>query len=126
MSDEKIKRQMSESQISLREELMGRLSIEGFGLKKREISVMTRMSADIVEIIDALVELEIFRSRSEAVAAFVEKVISARRQLFERIREQAIEIRRKREKAKMLAIRAIQQSQLEAGGTDGDSAIDEE
>ncbi|MGQ4871337.1 MAG: hypothetical protein ACP6IT_05825 [Candidatus Thorarchaeota archaeon] len=113
MPDEEIRMKLNESQISLREELMGRLSIEGFGLRKREISVMTRMSADIVEILDALVELEIFKSRSEAVAAFVEKVISARRSLFDEIRAQAAEIRQKRETAKMLAIRAIQATQHE-------------
>ncbi|TFG06169.1 hypothetical protein EU538_10635, partial [Candidatus Thorarchaeota archaeon] len=47
-------------------ELLGRFSSEDFGLQKREVSVMTRMSAETVEILDALVELEIFKSRSEA------------------------------------------------------------
>ncbi|MGY5852310.1 MAG: hypothetical protein RTU92_01945 [Candidatus Thorarchaeota archaeon] len=99
--------------LSMREELMGRLTSEGFGLKKREISVMTRMSADIVKILDALVELEIFKSRSEAVAAFVEKMISGRRELFIEITEQAEEITHKRDAAKHLAIQAMRDSKSE-------------
>ncbi|MHA2152839.1 MAG: hypothetical protein ACXAAQ_12745, partial [Candidatus Thorarchaeota archaeon] len=72
-------------QLTLREQLLGRLS-EHDMTKKREVSVMTRMSGDIVEILDALVELEIFKSRSEAVSAFVEQAISARAQMFDEIK----------------------------------------
>lgn len=99
-----------ESQSTIREELMGRLSSEGFGLKKREISVMARMSAEIVEILDALVELEVFKSRSEAVAAFVEITIATRSDLFEEIKKQAHEIQVKRESAKRFARRAVQKT----------------
>lgn len=93
------------------DELKDQFAVEGFGLKKREISVMTRMSADIVDILDALVELEIFKSRSEVVAAFVEKIISARSKLFEEIRIQAMDIRKKRDAAKHLAYQAMQELQ---------------
>lgn len=37
---------------SLREELLGEMSAEEFGRKKRHVSVMTRMSADVVEFLD--------------------------------------------------------------------------
>ncbi len=87
---------------------MGRFEREQHGLKNREISVMTRMSVDIVEILDALVELEIFKSRSEAVAAFVERLIVSKKELFEAIRIQASDISKKREAAKHLAFQAIQ------------------
>ncbi len=107
MSEENAPGGAKATPLSIREELMGRLSSEGFGLKKREISVMTRMSADIVEVLDALVELEIFKSRSEAVAAFVEKAIMARQELFSEIKSQAEDIRRKRDAAKKLAIEAM-------------------
>ncbi|MGY5863719.1 MAG: hypothetical protein RTV41_03895 [Candidatus Thorarchaeota archaeon] len=92
---------------SLRDELLGRFEREKHGLKNREISVMTRMSVDIVEILDALVELEIFKSRSEAVAAFVERAIVSKKELFEEIRSQAKDIINKREAAKHLAFQAI-------------------
>ncbi|MHA2359055.1 MAG: hypothetical protein ACXAB5_02185 [Candidatus Thorarchaeota archaeon] len=94
-------------QQSLRDELLGRFEREKHGLKNREISVMTRMSVDIVEILDALVELEIFKSRSEAVAAFVERMVVSRMDLFQEIRTQAKDISKKRESAKHLAFQAI-------------------
>ncbi|MFW9870849.1 MAG: hypothetical protein ACFFEL_14565 [Candidatus Thorarchaeota archaeon] len=68
---------------------------------------MTRMSVDTVEILDALVELEIFKSRSEAVAAFVERMIVSKMDLFQEIRSQAGDIIKKRESAKHLAYQAI-------------------
>ncbi|MFW9769489.1 MAG: hypothetical protein ACFFF9_14185 [Candidatus Thorarchaeota archaeon] len=93
---------------SLREELLGQFEREKHGLKHREISVMTRLSVDIVEILDALVELEIFKSRSEAVAGFIERSIVAKKEYFEAIRTQAKDIVKKREAAKHLAFQAIQ------------------
>ena len=110
MPDDDISSKMSETQQSLRQELMGIHSVDGFGLKKREISVMTRMSTDIVEVLDALVELEIFKSRSEVVAAFVERVITARSELFDEIRVQAGDIRKKRDSARHLAMQAMRDS----------------
>ena len=69
---------------------------------------MTRLSTDIVDILDALVELEIFKSRSEVVASFVEKTIIEKKDLFDSIAEQASDIEKKREAAKHLAFKAIQ------------------
>ncbi|MFW9835533.1 MAG: hypothetical protein ACFFEK_16140, partial [Candidatus Thorarchaeota archaeon] len=61
-----------------------------------------------VDILDALVELEIFKSRSEVVASFVEKSIMEKKELFESIQKQANDIEKKREAAKELAFQAIQ------------------
>jgi Arc/MetJ-type ribon-helix-helix transcriptional regulator len=96
------------AQLSLREQLLGRLSDDELFSKKREISVMTRMSGDIVEILDALVELEVFKSRSEAVSAFVEQAISSRIRLFEEIKAQAHDISQLRDTAKKHAFGAFQ------------------
>lgn len=93
---------------SLRDELLGKFERDKYGLKNREISVMTRLSTDIVEILDALVELEIFKSRSEVVASFVEKAVMDRKSLFDSIAKQASDITKKREAAKHLAFKAIQ------------------
>ena len=68
---------------------------------------MTRLSTDIVEILDGLVELEIFKSRSEVVASFVEKAIMEKKNLFDSIAKQATDISKKRETAKHLAFKAI-------------------
>ena len=95
------------NQQSLREELMGRFSRESMGLKNREISVMTRMSPYIVEVLDALVELEVFKSRSEVVSTFMEQMIMDRKSLFDEVRGQAQDISKKRESAKRLAFQAM-------------------
>lgn len=92
----------------LKHELIGRFSREKYGLEKREVSVMTRMDPYIVDILDALVELEIFKSRSEAVSTFVEKAIMPKRELFEEIRTQANKIVKIRESAQRLSLQAIQ------------------
>ena len=97
------------TQMSLREQLLGGLSEGVSSGKKREVSVMTRMSGDIVEVLDALVELEIFKSRSEAVSAFVEQAILARGSMFDQIRTQASEIRKLRDSAKRHAFEAFQE-----------------
>ncbi len=92
---------------SLREELLDHFERDEHGLKNREISVMTRLSPEIVETLDALVELEIFKSRSEVVASFVEKTIMDRKNQFDSITKQASDISKKREAAKHLAYQAI-------------------
>lgn len=93
--------------MTLREQLLGRLSEEDV-TKKREVSVMTRMSGDIVEILDALVELEVFKSRSEAVSAFVEQAIAERSEMFKEIKVQAADIRKLRDSVKKHAFEAFQ------------------
>jgi Arc/MetJ-type ribon-helix-helix transcriptional regulator len=97
----------------LKSELIGRFSREKYGLEKREVSVMTRMDPYIVDILDALVELEIFKSRSEAVSTFVEKAIMPKKELFEEIRTQANKIVKIRESAQRLSLQAIQDDREE-------------
>lgn len=97
------------TEMSLREQLLGRLSDTAVKGRKREVSVMTRMNGETVEILDALVELNIFKSRSEAVSAFVEQAISARGSMFEEIKTQASEIRKLRDSAKKHAFAAFQE-----------------
>ncbi len=41
----------------------------------REVYIMTCLSTQIVEALDALIALNVFKSRSEAVAAYVENSI---------------------------------------------------
>ncbi|MFQ5832606.1 MAG: hypothetical protein ACE5H4_07890 [Candidatus Thorarchaeota archaeon] len=91
----------------VKEELVGRISEEDFGLSRREVSVMCRLSGKTVAILDALVELEIFKSKSEAIATFVDQTILSRGELFEEILTQAQEIASKREAAKHLAYQAV-------------------
>ncbi|MFW9981688.1 MAG: hypothetical protein ACFFE3_07215, partial [Candidatus Thorarchaeota archaeon] len=74
---------------SLREQIMGKRKDSDFDLEKREIHIMTRLSENIVEAIDALVTLNVFRSRSEAVAAYIENAIISNQDLYENLIKQA-------------------------------------
>lgn len=91
----------------IKSELLGRFEKDGFGLTRREVSVMCRLSGKTVSILEALVELDIFRSKSEAIAAFLDQIIAEREEIFEEILIQAQEIATKREAAKHLAFRAV-------------------
>ncbi|RLE88513.1 MAG: hypothetical protein DRJ49_04915 [Thermoprotei archaeon] len=64
--------------------------------KREESTVVSsiRLSKNDLEIIDCLVEVGIFRSRSEGVAFFTHKGIEASREVFERLREKLNEIQR--------------------------------
>jgi Arc/MetJ-type ribon-helix-helix transcriptional regulator len=81
------KRQQSKAALSLREEMLESLSISE-SEAKREIPVMTRLGTDLVELLDILVKLDIFSSRSEAVAAIVEKTLFSQQEKFELLKAQ--------------------------------------
>lgn len=91
----------------VKEEILDRFDDEGFGLKRREVSVMCRLNVKAVAILDALVELEIFKSKSEAIAAFLDQIFLEKEELFEEILTQAHEINAKREAAKHLAYKTV-------------------
>jgi len=54
-------------------------------LRGRENTVMTRLSNETLEKLDALVEIELFKSRSEAAAHFITQGIESKSELFDRI-----------------------------------------
>jgi Arc/MetJ-type ribon-helix-helix transcriptional regulator len=72
----------------------------GHGLEGRENVVMTRLNDDDLAKIDALVEVEVFKSRSEATAFFIKEGINARKDLFENVMKTVNQIKELKEKAK--------------------------
>jgi Arc/MetJ-type ribon-helix-helix transcriptional regulator len=66
----------------LKDEILIKL---GKGLGDRGNVVMTRLDDDDLKQIDALVEIEAFKSRSEAAAFFIRQGIQARKDLFEKV-----------------------------------------
>jgi Arc/MetJ-type ribon-helix-helix transcriptional regulator len=93
---------------SLRKQILKDLSIGEID-SKREISVMTRLSAQQVELLDALVKLELFKSRSEAVAGLVMKSLAAELDLFKQLKEQADKLDELQETVKGLATKALRE-----------------
>lgn len=84
---------------SLREQIMGKRDESDFDVEKRDVHIMTRLSNNIVEAIDALVTLNVFKSRSEAVAAYVENAIINNAELYESLIKQAQEVSEMRDSA---------------------------
>ena len=66
----------------------------------RDNVVMTRLADEDLRHVDAMVELELFKSRSEAVAYFVREGMKARQDLFDTIMPTVDEIQRLKEKAR--------------------------
>ena len=84
---------------SLREQITGREHGQDFDTEKRDIHIMTRLSERVVQALDALVVLNVFRSRSEAVAAYVETAILKNSALYESLISKARELASVRDSA---------------------------
>lgn len=81
----------------VREKILSKL---GEKLEGRGNVVMTRLNDGDLKQIDALVEVEIFKSRSEAAAFFIKEGMQARKDLFQKIMPTVDKIRELKEQAK--------------------------
>lgn len=72
----------------------------GEKLEGRSNVVMTRLSDEDLKQIDALVEVEAFKSRSEAAAFFIKEGVQARKDLFQKVMPTVEKIRELKEQAK--------------------------
>ncbi len=93
------KKTPSTTRESLREQITGKREDNYFNVDKREIQIMTRLSSQIVEALDALIALNVFKSRSEAVAAYVENSIISNSELYEKLIKKAKEVSKIRDTA---------------------------
>ncbi len=91
--EEKPKRQ------TLRERVLKNISADAFEGGEREIPVVARMSKDVVDLLDSLVAIGVFKSRSESAAALIEGAISSREDLFDDIRKQAANLSQQQDAA---------------------------
>ena len=81
----------------IKEKVLLRLDRE---LGGRSNVVMTRLNDEDVQQIDALVEVEVFNSRSEAAAFFIKEGMQARKDLLEKIMPTVEKIKELKEQAK--------------------------
>jgi len=81
----------------VKEKVLMRLDKELGGRSK---VVMTRLNDDDLKQIDALVEVEAFKSRSEAAAFFIKEGMQARKDLFQKAMPTAEKIRELKKQAK--------------------------
>ena len=92
---------------TLRERVLKNISADGFENEERDTPVVARMNKRVVETLDSLVAIGVFKSRSEAAAALVEGAISSREDLFEDIRNQAKSLNKQQDDAMKDAQEAI-------------------
>ncbi len=102
-------RSKDESPRELREEILEILDVDLKKSDQKSYSTMTRLRADYIEILDALVKLEIFRSRSEAIASIVMKTLNSEMDLFQQLIVQAKRKDEMEETVKDLAIKALKE-----------------
>ncbi|MFW9793940.1 MAG: hypothetical protein ACFFEE_06555 [Candidatus Thorarchaeota archaeon] len=108
MNREKKGQEESRSVATLRETILSKIISEEMD-GKREFSVMTRLSSEFIELLDALVKLEIFKSRSEAVAALLMKTILADIDLYKELKEQAEKLDELQDTVKSLALKTVRE-----------------
>jgi Arc/MetJ-type ribon-helix-helix transcriptional regulator len=108
MNPRKKESESSSKAPNLREMILDKIVSEEIS-GKREFSVMTRLSRQFIDIIDALVKLDIFKSRSEAVSALVMKTILSELDLFEELKEQAEKLDALQSTVETLALRALRE-----------------
>ena len=101
----------------LRDELTEQWRKRDYGLRKRENTIMTRISHEDLQFLEALVELEIFKSISETAAFLIHDSIIKQKKHYERILKIAEEIKRK----KLEAVRTLLEGTKEAAGEEGES-----
>jgi Arc/MetJ-type ribon-helix-helix transcriptional regulator len=80
----------------------------------RDNVVMTRLDDDVLELIEALVEVDVFKSKSEAVAFFVKEGMQARKELFEAVMPTVMKIHQLKEEVR----RSLDQEVGVSGKTD--------
>ena len=95
-------------QLSLRDEMRRKLTAGVEKTGARDVSVMTRLSQDLVDILDNLVKLGIFKSRSDAVAAIIEKALLTQRESFELLEAQVKKLEEIQGDAMDIALRALE------------------
>ena len=108
MGREKQEQDEDESVTNLREMILSKIVSEEMD-GKREFSVMTRLSKQFIEILDALVKLEIFKSRSEAVATLLMKTILSDIEQYKELKEQAEKLDELQDTVKTLALKTLRE-----------------
>ncbi len=97
------KKKKTESTPTLRDEMLKELSIDD-SESKREVPVMTRLDTRVIQLLDMLIKLNIFKSRSEAVAAIVEKTLLPQQDKFDLLQEQLSKLEEIEDTAKGIAL----------------------
>ena len=75
---------------------------------KRDIPVTARLDNEIVDMLDILVKLGIFKSRSDAMASILENVLLEHRDKFRQLTTEISKLEKIQDRAKDIALEVLQ------------------
>ncbi|HME50841.1 MAG TPA: hypothetical protein VKM55_01360 [Candidatus Lokiarchaeia archaeon] len=93
----------------LKKELLDTFSLPRAGLKRRENTIMTRVSHEDLQVMEALVELGIFKSISESAAFLIHESISSKNNYYQRILKIFREIKTKKLEAVATLLESVKE-----------------
>lgn len=103
----KRKQKEDESKQTLREAIIVDLSSRSQETK-RTIPVTARLDGDIVTMLDILVKLDIFNSRSEAIASILENTLLDHKDRFKELSTEISKLEKIQDRAKDIALEVLQ------------------
>lgn len=93
----------------LKKELLDAFNLPTKGLKRRENTIMTRVSHEDLQVMEALVELGIFKSISESAAFLIHESISSKNNYYQRILNIFREIKTKKLEAVATLLESVKE-----------------
>ena len=102
-----VQKKKKQSSHKVKDELIEELSSQRTG-SKRGVPVMTRLNDELIEMLDILVKLDIFKSKSEAVASMVEKTLYDLKENFTILKAEITKIEKIQDSAKDVIADALQ------------------
>jgi hypothetical protein len=99
--------------IELKKELLDAFNLPTKGLKRRENTIMTRVSHDDLQVMEALVELGIFKSISESAAFLIHDSIASKQNYYHKILKIFREIKSKKLEAVATLLESVKEEKLQ-------------
>ncbi|MEX2755992.1 MAG: hypothetical protein Q6365_011370, partial [Candidatus Sigynarchaeota archaeon] len=93
------------------------------GLKRRENTIMTRVSHDDLQVMEALVELGIFKSISESAAFLIHDSISSKQNYYQKILKIFREIKSKKLEAVATLLESVKEEKLQSDAEIGTPSV---
>jgi hypothetical protein len=93
----------------LKKELLDAFNLPTKGLKRRENTIMTRVSHDDLQVMEALVELGIFKSISESAAFLIHDSIASKQNYYHKILKIFREIKSKKLEAVATLLESVKE-----------------
>ncbi|NMC05478.1 MAG: hypothetical protein GYA24_09710, partial [Candidatus Lokiarchaeota archaeon] len=106
---------MSEKNLTteLKKELLDAFNLPTKGLKRRENTIMTRVNHDDLQVMEALVELGIFKSISESAAFLIHDSIASKQNYYHKILKIFREIKSKKLEAVATLLESVKEEKMQ-------------